>query len=108
MLEICTGFCIQVFQKGSPIARDVSEAILTLMENGMVKNLTNKYLGSSDGCLNSETESLSLKSFWGLFLVSAAISTICFLIFTLRLLKKKPKDSQVHSYDLAQRGGSSS
>ncbi|CAA2982022.1 glutamate receptor -like [Olea europaea subsp. europaea] len=97
-----------VFQKGSPIARDVSEAILTLMENGMVKNLTNKYLGSSDGCPNSETESLSLKSFWGLFLVSAAISTICFLIFTLRLLKKKPKDSQVHSYDLAQRGGSSS
>ncbi|CAI9782035.1 unnamed protein product [Fraxinus pennsylvanica] len=92
-----------VFQKGSPIARDVSEAILTLMETGRIKELENEYhLGSSDNCSNSGTESLSLKSFWGLFLVSVAISTLCLLIYILELLKKKSQDSQVHSYDLAQ------
>ncbi|CAI9783706.1 unnamed protein product [Fraxinus pennsylvanica] len=94
------------FQKNSPIARDVSEAILTLMEDGKLKRLKNKWFDSPDSCSNSdaglETERLSLKSFWGLYLVSTAISTFCFLIFVLRLLKKKFKDSKEHAYDLAQ------
>ncbi|KAL2475274.1 Glutamate receptor 2.7 [Abeliophyllum distichum] len=95
-----------VFQKSSPIARDVSEAILTLMENGKLRRLKEKWFGSLDSCSNpdagSETESLSLKSFWGLYLVSAAISTFCFLIFVLQLLKNKLKNSEEPANDLSQ------
>ncbi|KAL2494792.1 Glutamate receptor 2.7 [Forsythia ovata] len=95
-----------VFQKSSPIARDVSEAILTLMENGKLRRLKEKWFGSPDSCSNpdagSETESLSLKSFWGLYLVSAAISTLCFLIFVLQLLKNKLKNSEEGANNLAQ------
>ncbi|CAA2982026.1 glutamate receptor 2.7-like isoform X2 [Olea europaea var. sylvestris] len=95
-----------VFQKNSPIARDVSEAILTLMEDGKLNRLKEKWFGPPDSCSNSdvdsETERLSLRSFWGLYLVSAAISTLCFLIFALRLLKTKYKVCEKQAYDPAQ------
>ena len=79
---------MQAFQKGSPIAADVSEALLTLSENGRLQELEKFWLGSSVNCSNSnettETESLGLESFWVLFLTSAVTSTICFLLFLLR------------------------
>ncbi|KAA8515183.1 hypothetical protein F0562_018362 [Nyssa sinensis] len=79
-----------VFPKGSPIAADVSRAILTLSEKDTLKNLENEWFPLSLNCLNSEaaakTDSLSLQSFWGLYLISGGISTICFLFALLRLL----------------------
>ncbi|KAL2494936.1 Glutamate receptor 2.7 [Forsythia ovata] len=84
-----------VFQKSSPIARDVSEAILTLMECGTIEVLKEKWFGSPETCSNSdddsEAEILSLKSFRGLYIVCVAISTLSFLIFVIRLLQKKSK-----------------
>ncbi|CAI9782034.1 unnamed protein product [Fraxinus pennsylvanica] len=94
------------FQKNSPIARDVSDALLTLMEDGKLSRLKEKWFGPPDSRsnydANSEIERLSFRSFWGLYLVSAAISTLCFLISALRLLKKKLKVCEEHACDVAQ------
>ncbi|XP_059663819.1 glutamate receptor 2.7-like [Cornus florida] len=79
-----------VFQKGSPIAADVSEAILSLSENGKLRILEEDLFTSSLNCTNTETnqtDSLSLQSFWGLYLISGGTSTLCFLYFLFRLVK---------------------
>ncbi|KAL3596485.1 hypothetical protein D5086_008122 [Populus alba] len=58
-----------VFQKGSPIAADVSKAILKLSENGELKTLEERWFAPSRECSSSATdnditESLSLQNFW--------------------------------------------
>ncbi|CAH2040758.1 unnamed protein product [Thlaspi arvense] len=73
-----------VFQKGSPIAADFSEAILNLSETGVLKRLEAKWFSPSSECLthedSSQTGSLSWKSFGGLFLFTGFTSTFCFLL----------------------------
>ncbi|KAI8525629.1 hypothetical protein RHMOL_Rhmol13G0245300 [Rhododendron molle] len=80
-----------VFQKGSPIAADISKAILQLMEDGTLKRLEEERLTPSAKCRNSQTDKnidvLSFQSFWGLYLFSIATSSICFLLFLAKLLK---------------------
>ncbi|KAK1382200.1 Glutamate receptor [Heracleum sosnowskyi] len=82
------------FQKGSPIARDVSEAILTLTENGTLKQLETKWFPLATNCsARKNTGSLTIESFWGIYLISGATSTVCFLIFIAKLLVlRKTKD----------------
>lgn len=79
---------MQVFQKGSPMAKDFSAAILTLAENGTLKALEEKWLTPSKECTNSstsqETEALTLDKFWGLYVICAATSTICLVLALLR------------------------
>jgi len=79
---------MQVFQKGAPIARDFSEAILTLAENGKLKSLEEVLLTPSTECSTNsaspETESLTLAKFLGLYIICAATSTICILLALLR------------------------
>ncbi|KAJ6935634.1 hypothetical protein NC652_010602 [Populus alba x Populus x berolinensis] len=82
-----------VFQKGSPIAADFSKAILTLSEEGKLKPLEEKWFAPSRECLSNATDnditgSLSLQSFWGIYAITGATSTICFLLFLFQLLKK--------------------
>ena len=83
---------MQVFQKGSPIATDVSRAILKLSEDGTLKSLEEKWFAPSPECsanvTDSRTDSLSIHSFWGLYLTSGATSTVCLLLFLTHLLKK--------------------
>lgn len=84
--------CVQVFQKGSPIAKDFSEAILKLSEDGNITSLEKRWLTPSNECstnslTTNDTKSLSLRSFWGIFLISGATSTICFLLALARLQK---------------------
>ncbi|KAI8567927.1 hypothetical protein RHMOL_Rhmol02G0159100 [Rhododendron molle] len=81
------------FQKGSPIAKDFSEAILTISENGDLKRLEERWFNQLTRCSNlnsttTEVNSLSLQSFWGLYLISGATSTLCFLFFLIRAIKK--------------------
>ncbi|KAL5841527.1 hypothetical protein ACOSQ3_012130 [Xanthoceras sorbifolium] len=87
-----------VFQKGSPIAADFSKAILKLSENGVLKLLEDRWFAPSPECsayaTNKETESLSLSSFWGLYLISGATSTICFILFLVHLLRNYRHDRQ--------------
>ncbi|PIN00628.1 Glutamate-gated kainate-type ion channel receptor subunit GluR5 [Handroanthus impetiginosus] len=79
-----------VFQKGSPLADDVSKAILTLSENGRLKQLEREYFSPPEKCSRSpETiDSLSWRSFWGLYLFSAGTSAICYLLFSIQQLYK--------------------
>lgn len=83
---------MQVFKKGTPIAADFSEAILKLSENGVLKSLEENWFNPAPECsanaTDNETESLSLHSFWGIYLISGAISTICSLIFLFQLRNK--------------------
>lgn len=78
---------MQAFQKGSPIAADVSAAILTISEDGTLKGLEEKWFPRSAQCSNNEIGEVSLGNFWALYLICAAISTLCFLLFLLHLLK---------------------
>ncbi|CAN1810541.1 Glutamate receptor 2.7 [Linum perenne] len=82
-----------VFQKGSPIAADVSMAILKLSEDGELQRLEDHWFATPRECLDIEsdhaTESLSLQNFWGLYVVTGATSTICLMVFLVQLLKCK-------------------
>ncbi|KAL5054153.1 hypothetical protein RYX36_034835 [Vicia faba] len=91
-----------MFQKGSPLVRDASRAILQLLEKGEMKKLEDIWL-NPDTCsknLNSEnTESLKLGSLWILYVISGATSTICFIvsaIYSLKSNKTPNDDSQVN------------
>ncbi|XP_027338141.1 glutamate receptor 2.7-like [Abrus precatorius] len=79
-----------MFQKGSPVTRDVSKAILHLSENAELKRLEEKWLITSHDCSNNmnsnNTESLNLKSLWILYVISGATSTICLLLPTIQCL----------------------
>ncbi|KAI9198225.1 hypothetical protein LWI28_012065 [Acer negundo] len=88
-LTDCPVLHMQAFHKGSPIGLDVSRAILNLSENGELKELEEKWFRPSRECSTDETspESLTLHSFWGLYLVYGSTSTICFLLFLFRLVK---------------------
>ncbi|KAL9325270.1 hypothetical protein ACSQ67_005915 [Phaseolus vulgaris] len=83
-----------MFQKGSPVAKDFSRAILKLLEQGELKKLEDKWL-NTDECFNNSTsdrtQSLRLGSFWVLYVLSGVTSTICFLLYTIQSLKSSHK-----------------
>ncbi|KAI8525619.1 hypothetical protein RHMOL_Rhmol13G0244200 [Rhododendron molle] len=87
-----------IFQKGSSLVANISEAILELSEDGTLKRLEDKWLTPNKVCLKSyqnmtestmeeNVDSLSLRSFWGLFLFSVGTSSVCFLLFLGHLLR---------------------
>ncbi|WJX44269.1 hypothetical protein P8452_31266 [Trifolium repens] len=82
-----------MFQKGSPLVRDVSKAILELLQKGELKKLEDIWLNPTNVCSNNlnskNTESLKLGSFWILYVISGATSTICFLVSTIHSLKSR-------------------
>ncbi|KAL2341813.1 hypothetical protein Fmac_009753 [Flemingia macrophylla] len=86
-----------MFQKGSPLARDVSKAILNLSEKAELKRLEEKWLVTSHDCSNvtsnNNTESLKLRSLWILFVISGATSTICLLLSSFQSLVKSCQQS---------------
>ncbi|OMO99003.1 Homoserine kinase [Corchorus capsularis] len=67
------------FPRDSPLAIDMSTAILTLSENGELQRIHDKWL-SRKACrsdnFDGDVEQLDLPSFWGLFLI---IGIACFL-----------------------------
>ena len=91
---------MKAFQKGSPIVKDFSEAILKLSEDGTLKDLEERWLTPSRQCPTDQTSNvtnpLSIQSFWGLYLISVAISTICFLLSLIPLLKNYRHDQEAY------------
>lgn len=72
------------FQRDSPLAVDLSTAILQLSENGDLQKIHNKWLTDNDCSIDlsqadGDGSRLSLKSFWGLFLICGIA---CFLALT--------------------------
>ncbi|KAL0440474.1 UNVERIFIED_CONTAM: Glutamate receptor 3.3 [Sesamum latifolium] len=79
------------FPRDSPLAIDLSTAILTLSENGDLQRIHDKWLTTSScSSDNTELESdrLHLKSFWGLFLLCGIACFIALLIYFLQIVNK--------------------
>lgn len=82
-------FLLQAFQRDSPLAVDLSTAILRLSENGDLQKIRNKWLTHAD-CLAQVNEidenHLSLKSFWGLFLICGIVCFISLVVFFCNII----------------------
>jgi ionotropic glutamate receptor len=83
------------FPIGSQLAVDISTAILQMSENGHLQQLTDYYLnsgncGSSSGSTVSSND-LGLDTFWGLFLITGAVSVVCVLLYYARLIRQHHK-----------------
>ncbi|KAM5570987.1 glutamate receptor 2.8-like [Rosa sericea] len=74
-----------VFPKDSPLARDVSRAILNVNEGGQAKKIEDRWFNRHSSCPDPNSKvssnSLSLESFWGLFLIAGVASVLALLIF---------------------------
>ncbi|KAF2284962.1 hypothetical protein GH714_033205 [Hevea brasiliensis] len=85
------------FQKDSPLAVDLSTAILQLSENGDLQKIHNKWLTHAECSMqiNEVDENrLSLSSFWGLFLICGFACFIALTIFFCRVLCQYRKFAQ--------------
>ncbi|XP_048556900.1 glutamate receptor 3.5-like [Triticum urartu] len=86
------------FQRDSPLAVDLSTAILTLSENGDLQRIHDKWLnpGQCDSSQGGDVaaDRLNLSSFWGLFLISGVACFIALVIFFTRILCQYGKYNQ--------------
>ncbi|KAL7116447.1 hypothetical protein ACP275_03G005600 [Erythranthe tilingii] len=99
------------FPRDSPLAIDLSTAILTLSENGDLQRIHDKWLTmstcSSD---NTELESdrLHLKSFWGLYLLCGIACFIALLIYVFQIFHRfRHAATEDYSPDGGPSGGGS-
>ncbi|XWS26034.1 hypothetical protein CRYUN_Cryun27aG0118600 [Craigia yunnanensis] len=79
------------FPRDSPLAIDMSTAILALAENGDLQRIHDKWLMQSTCSLESteiESNQLHLSSFWGLFLICGITCFIALLIYFLQILRR--------------------
>ncbi|KAG6739158.1 hypothetical protein POTOM_056744 [Populus tomentosa] len=83
------------FPKGSPLVPDVSRAVLNMTEGDEMKKIENAWFGKQSNCPDSSTSvtsnSLSLKSFWGLFLIAGVASLLALIIFMVMFVYKERK-----------------
>ncbi|KAL5973938.1 hypothetical protein ACLOJK_030597 [Asimina triloba] len=81
-----------VFPRGSPLARDFSQAILKIREGKEMREIEGKWFpkGDQSECLKPsmsiESNSLSLDSFFVVFLITGAASALSLLISTIAFL----------------------
>lgn len=76
-----------IFRKGSSLTRDVSTAITRLHEGAEMQKIEDKWFKKKASCSNPSTTTtssnsltLSLDSFWGLFIVAGVASSVALLI----------------------------
>ncbi|PQP96473.1 glutamate receptor 3.4 [Prunus yedoensis var. nudiflora] len=77
------------FQRDSPLAVDLSTAILQLSENGDLKKIRNKWLSHNKCSIQMnevDSDRLSLTSFWGLFLICGVACFLSLTVFFCRIL----------------------
>ncbi|KAJ6295294.1 hypothetical protein OIU78_023336 [Salix suchowensis] len=89
-----------VFPKGSPLVPKISMAILNMTEGGEMKEFQEKWFDKQTICPNSGTSnSLSIKTFWGLFLISGIAALLALIIFVVMFVHQewrvvlRPSDS---------------
>ncbi|XP_010414001.1 PREDICTED: glutamate receptor 3.7 isoform X1 [Camelina sativa] len=80
------------FKRDSPLAEDMSTAILKLSETRKLQEIRKKWLCKMN-CAeksdwNPEPNQLHLKSFKGLYLVCIAITASAFLVYVLRMIRQ--------------------
>ncbi|KAH6782803.1 glutamate receptor 3.3 [Perilla frutescens var. hirtella] len=96
------------FPRDSPLAIDLSTAILTLSESGDLQRIHDKWLTTSAcGTDNTELESdqLHLKSFWGLYLLCGIA---CFLALLIYFIQITQRYRQAARDDIISSGGPAS
>ncbi|XWS34278.1 hypothetical protein CRYUN_Cryun21dG0027100 [Craigia yunnanensis] len=89
------------FQRDSPLAVDLSTAILQLSENGDLQKIHNKWLTRNECSMQInevDQNKLSLSSFWGLFLICGiacvlALTIFCYRVFT-QYRRFSPEDQE--------------
>ncbi|CAK8561940.1 unnamed protein product [Lathyrus sativus] len=98
------------FPPDSPLAVDLSTAILELAENGDLQRIHDKWLLSS-ACRSQgaklELDRLNLKSFWGLYLVCGLACFLALLIYLIQTLRQYKKHSPDELESTGQGSGSS-
>ncbi|KAJ9165839.1 hypothetical protein P3X46_020665 [Hevea brasiliensis] len=79
------------FPRDSPLAVDMSTAILALSENGDLQRIHDKWLMHSS-CSSDRTEiesdRLELKSFWGLFVICGLACFFALFIYFLQIIRQ--------------------
>lgn len=88
------------FPRDSPLAVDMSTAILELSENGDLQRIHDKWLMQSS-CSSDpseiESDRLHLKSFWGLFLICGLVCVVALFIYFLQIIRQlsdtKPEEA---------------
>lgn len=79
------------FPRDSPLAIDMSTAILTLSENGDLQRIHDKWLtriACSSESDELDSERLHLSSFWGLFLICGIACFLALLIYFILMLRQ--------------------
>lgn len=95
-------YIYQAFQRDSPLALDMSTAILKLSESGELRKIHERWFCKM-GCpserkSNPKPDQLHLTSFWGLYLSCGVISLTALVLFLLRMIcqyarfKQRQKD----------------
>ncbi|XP_010266236.1 PREDICTED: glutamate receptor 3.2-like [Nelumbo nucifera] len=79
------------FPRDSPLAVDMSTAILTLSENGDLQRIHDKWLTSktcSSRGTEFESDRLHLRSFWGLFLICGIACFIALFLYFILMVRQ--------------------
>ncbi|KAI4334103.1 hypothetical protein L6164_018835 [Bauhinia variegata] len=93
------------FQRDSPLAVDLSTAILQLSENGDLQKMHDKWLTRNECTQENDIDSnqLSLQSFWGLFLVCGIACLLALIVFFTRVfcqyMRFIPEDEEEKEVD---------
>ncbi|XP_038972452.1 LOW QUALITY PROTEIN: glutamate receptor 3.1-like [Phoenix dactylifera] len=99
------------FPRDSPLAVDLSTAIVALSENGDLQRIHDKWLTRS-ACIsqNSDLESdqLDLGSFWGLFLICGMACTVALIIYFLLMVRQFIRHYPLEETDSSGQGSSRS
>ncbi|KAG8363922.1 hypothetical protein BUALT_Bualt19G0072800 [Buddleja alternifolia] len=78
------------FPRDSPLATDMSTAILTLSETGGLQKIRNKWLNTRacDLPASENSDQFKLESFWGLFLICGIACLFALVVFFSMMLHK--------------------
>ncbi|KAH0674824.1 hypothetical protein KY284_025911 [Solanum tuberosum] len=78
----------QAFQRDSPLAIDLSTAILQLSENGELQRIHDKWLSNKEcSSQNNQVDDtrLSLSSFWGLYVICGGACAVALVVFICKV-----------------------
>lgn len=99
------------FKRGSPLAVDISTAILNLSETGELQKLHEKWFCEM-GCPGArrqrdEPNRLHMISFWGLYLLCGVVTLGALLVFLLRMVRQFARYNRHQRRSSDQASGSS-
>lgn len=84
-------FFFQAFQRDSPLAVDMSTAILKLSETGDLQRIHDKWVKGS-ACRSQgaklAVDRLQLKSFWGLYLICGLACIVALFIYVILMVRQ--------------------